>query len=600
VWSTRSAAGAGAVLFAAAGECVRDLGLPCTGDGDAPCPPGSSCVLSRSESAAGSCKCFFGSCRAATDCPDGFACEPSLILAAAADRDGDEIADPFDNCAGVANPAQLDADADGIGDACQQGAVSPTPPATTTPTPPTTSTPSATATPTASASATASLHPSETPAPSGAGGGDGCRIGGGGGASAWPFAFPAALWLARRKRTRRLLLVLGAILLTEAVVPAQAQSFAPCPGDCDADRRLALDELIAGVRIASGTAALAGCSSLDADASASVEIHELVRAVDHAMNGCPATIDPDALAVLLPAVRALDEVSNVLMESLQFFNGTAAGAASTGGTATGGGAGECPRGGMDERNCEVLGDGLVRIPYLLDRCTYAGDGTLVTIEGRTALIGIGSCPGLFLPSAARFEIDQTLTIREARILGRLLSESRIDIGGVVESVALASAACALSGADLRFGGAVVVDDGRLLSLDLDRARIGARFGGSPCRPERSVLGLDGDARLIESSETSSLEIAIRSSDLTLTREMTISGATEISVAGTVDAPDAGGSFSVATLEPLLLEAGCPAAGALDLRSRGGGAVVRFSACGSVTVDLDGDEKIDRSAQPRSD
>src|SRR6185369_15629858 len=75
------------------------------------------------------------------------------LVAAAADRDGDGIADPFDNCPAVANPEQADANTDGIGDACT-GA-----PAVSTPT----TTPIALATPTASAS---SSH------------GSGCNVGG--------------------------------------------------------------------------------------------------------------------------------------------------------------------------------------------------------------------------------------------------------------------------------------------------------------------------------------------------------------------------------------------------------------------------------------
>jgi hypothetical protein len=34
------------------------------------------------------------------------------------DSDGDQVADPYDNCVAVANPGQADCDADGIGDAC--------------------------------------------------------------------------------------------------------------------------------------------------------------------------------------------------------------------------------------------------------------------------------------------------------------------------------------------------------------------------------------------------------------------------------------------------------------------------------------------------
>jgi hypothetical protein len=39
---------------------------------------------------------------------------------AAADSDGDGVADPFDNCPALANPEQLDGDSDAVGDACDR------------------------------------------------------------------------------------------------------------------------------------------------------------------------------------------------------------------------------------------------------------------------------------------------------------------------------------------------------------------------------------------------------------------------------------------------------------------------------------------------
>jgi hypothetical protein len=45
-------------------------------------------------------------------------CRRDLIVAAATDTDGDELADPFDNCPLVPNIVQQDGDGDGAGDAC--------------------------------------------------------------------------------------------------------------------------------------------------------------------------------------------------------------------------------------------------------------------------------------------------------------------------------------------------------------------------------------------------------------------------------------------------------------------------------------------------
>ena len=61
---------------------------------------------------------------------------------------------------------------------------------------------------------------------------------------------------------------------------------APCPGDCDGDGEVSIDELIVSVEIALGLRPLGDCDSLDADGSGTIEIDELVAAVNAAVNGC--------------------------------------------------------------------------------------------------------------------------------------------------------------------------------------------------------------------------------------------------------------------------------------------------------------------------
>lgn len=81
-------------------------------------------------------------------------------------------------------------------------------------------------------------------------------------------------------------------------IPAAAAQLG-CAGDCNADGRVAVDDLIAGVNIALGSRAVADCPSLDGDGSGAVAINELVQAVLNALSGCP-----EPLAQGLQALRA--------------------------------------------------------------------------------------------------------------------------------------------------------------------------------------------------------------------------------------------------------------------------------------------------------
>ena len=59
-----------------------------------------------------------------------------------------------------------------------------------------------------------------------------------------------------------------------------------CVGDCNADGAVTVDELVKGVTIALGTAALSTCPQFDLDGSETVTVDELIRAVNRALDGC--------------------------------------------------------------------------------------------------------------------------------------------------------------------------------------------------------------------------------------------------------------------------------------------------------------------------
>lgn len=94
---------------------------------------------------------------------------------------------------------------------------------------------------------------------------------------------------------------------------------ASCP-DCDGDGTIAINELVTGIGIALGSAALDACPLMDADGDTAVSIAELIAALNAALGGCPPAAsptptptpgaevvptDPDALLAWLQAGRYL-------------------------------------------------------------------------------------------------------------------------------------------------------------------------------------------------------------------------------------------------------------------------------------------------------
>jgi hypothetical protein len=59
-----------------------------------------------------------------------------------------------------------------------------------------------------------------------------------------------------------------------------------CGGDCDGDGRVTVDELITGVNIALGLAAVDRCPPFDTGGDGAVSVAELVAAVSTSLAGC--------------------------------------------------------------------------------------------------------------------------------------------------------------------------------------------------------------------------------------------------------------------------------------------------------------------------
>ncbi|MDX2167259.1 MAG: hypothetical protein SF182_09355 [Deltaproteobacteria bacterium] len=97
---------------------------------------------------------------------------------------------------------------------------------------------------------------------------------------------------------RRSSLVLALSLMLLAA-PASAR----CPGDCDRDNQVRVHELLAQVGIALGRVAVDACPTVPGDFGDTVEVGELVAAVNGALTGCPS-LDFPALTNSYPASDA--------------------------------------------------------------------------------------------------------------------------------------------------------------------------------------------------------------------------------------------------------------------------------------------------------
>ncbi len=81
---------------------------------------------------------------------------------------------------------------------------------------------------------------------------------------------------------------------TPTATPMATSTPAPCAGDCDRDGRVNIHELVRGVAILLGHAAMESCPALDTEGGGFLTVNELVRAVDRALQGCHGAL-PDLI-----------------------------------------------------------------------------------------------------------------------------------------------------------------------------------------------------------------------------------------------------------------------------------------------------------------
>jgi pimeloyl-ACP methyl ester carboxylesterase len=105
-----------------------------------------------------------------------------------------------------------------------------------------------------------------------------------------------------RTKLRIALRLLLGLIGASVATGARADSEVICAGDCNYDRRATVDELLRGVRITLGSAALEVCVGFDLNGDGVLTIDELVAGVANALAGCPAArLVSSACEVALPA-----------------------------------------------------------------------------------------------------------------------------------------------------------------------------------------------------------------------------------------------------------------------------------------------------------
>lgn len=89
-------------------------------------------------------------------------------------------------------------------------------------------------------------------------------------------------------------LIFGPVLATLSLLfqPA-APTYGQCPGDCNGDQQVTVDELLCAVNVALGAVGLeACCSSMDLDENGSITVNEIITLVNYALVGCPVAPTP--------------------------------------------------------------------------------------------------------------------------------------------------------------------------------------------------------------------------------------------------------------------------------------------------------------------
>lgn len=554
---------AGVQCFVPPGRCVEDLGVTCdTALAAAACGAGAYCVPTRVPGK-GQCRRQTGACSRDADCASGARCEDvgqdlqmlvdplageegtqvfaginsagAIVVAAAADADGDEVAGPFDNCPRVANVDQLDSDGDGTGDACTRSA----------------STPEPSPSPTPMASPTVSMGHDDS----------GCAMSSNS-SGAWLCLMPLLMMVVLRRRW-----CWRAAMLLGLLVAADARG--QCAGDCDLSATVTIDELVQLTQIALGDADVAHCRPGDLDADGQVAVNEVVAAVERALQGCGAA-QTGELGAVITVLRAL--VLTPMAERLLALNLTSAGAS-----------GDCPSGGGFRSDCEEGSAEIIRMPVTASACRVPTLTGIWAVDGVGSVVGAGVCPSVLVPLNVRVDLGFALTVEDE--LGAAALVSQYDTVANIEGLEFGAYPCRIRGGRARLNGAIdfrMAEGGetRLELEDLHYAIRNAQFAADPiCEPVTQVATLNGSVRVVDEQAEPALEVGAQLENLQLTLNRSTHS---VQLSGRIGTGCGNAMLPVTSVAPLRFAFAepCFRAGVLQI----GSTQVRFLEDGSVEIE----------------
>lgn len=405
--------------------------------------------------------------------------------------------------------------------------------------------------------------------------------------------------------------VVGSVLATSLLIAsmARAQPTPSCPGDCDLDGIVKIDELLRGVNFLLDGQAPAGCDELDDDRDGQVAINELILAVLEALSGCRLSGDAAAEAAAQAAVGLLDSFNVIAL------GGAAAGGSGSGGSAAAGGAAglpsgaSCKDGGKMDQTCATR-EGASRQTFVFHDCrTRVGDVLALVLDGTVVrtVHDAAFCESGLIPDDT--PVDEQFTGFRRAVTNRDVTEIEFS-GTFAHSFRFAGDTCAGPKGTETFDG--------LLAF-----RCAAGLGSSLCPPQgrdqsvtaraltvvRDAAGVAG-ACIGTSTLVGRIEVRDRISGQAfdavcrqlLVRDQTLGAPDQIVRLDGGIGLDCVGEINVSTEIAVSrpADARCPSSGLLFMQLPDGStSAVRYGQ-GGVEIDFDGDGKADRKAESCED